>query len=53
MNTISCNHSVAGGRKSVLRISVFTQKVLSKLLYLFNRIKQYVPHDCDNCTAFG
>ncbi len=41
------------GRKLVLRISVFTQKVRSKLLYLFNRIKQYVPHDCGNCTAFG
>ena len=41
------------GRKLVLRISVFTRKVRSKLLYLFNRIKQYVPHDCGNCTAFG
>jgi hypothetical protein len=41
------------GRKLVLRISVFTQKIRSKLLYLFNRIKQYVPHDCGNCTAFG
>jgi hypothetical protein len=41
------------GRKLVLRISVYTQKVRSKLLYLFNRIKQYVPHDCGNCTAFG
>jgi hypothetical protein len=41
------------GRKPVLRISVYTQKVRSKLLYLFNRIKQYVPHDCGNCTAFG
>jgi len=41
------------GRKLVLRISVCTQKVRSKLLYLFNRIKQYVPHDCGNCTAFG
>jgi hypothetical protein len=41
------------GRNLVLRISVFTQKVRSKLLYLFNRIKQYVPHDCSNCTAFG
>jgi len=41
------------GRKPVLRISVYTQKARSKLLYLFNRIKQYVPHDCGNCTAFG
>lgn len=40
-------------RTPVLRISVFTRKVRSKLLYIFNRIKQYVPHDCGNCTAFG
>jgi hypothetical protein len=41
------------GRKLVLRISVFTQKVRSKLLYLFNRIKQYIPPGFGNCTAFG
>jgi len=40
------------GRSSVLRISVFTQKLRSKLLYLFHRIKQYVPPGFDNCTAF-
>lgn len=41
------------GRRPVLRISVFKQKVRSKLLYLFNRIKQYVPLCFDNCNAFG
>jgi hypothetical protein len=41
------------GRKPILRISVFAEKVKSKLLYLFNRIKQYVPHDFGNCNAFG
>jgi hypothetical protein len=41
------------GRMPVLRISVFTQKVRSKLLYLFYRIKQYVPPGFNNCTAFG
>jgi hypothetical protein len=40
------------GRSPVLRISVFSQKVRSKLLYLFHRIKQYVPPAFDNCTAF-
>jgi len=41
------------GRKIVLRISVFTQRIKSKLIYLFHRIKQYVPRDFDNCNAFG
>ena len=41
------------GRSPVLRISVFTQKVRSKLLYLFHRLGQYVPPDNDNCNAFG
>lgn len=41
------------GRSPVLRLSVFTQKRRSKLLYLFYRIKQYVPPGFDNCTAFG
>ena len=41
------------GRRLVLRISVSTQKVRSKLLYLFNRIEQYFPPGLDNCTAFG
>ncbi|HWR57907.1 MAG TPA: IS1380 family transposase [Thermodesulfovibrionales bacterium] len=40
------------GRSPVLRLSVFTQKLRSKLLYLFHRIKQYVPPGFDNCTAF-
>jgi len=42
----------ADGRSPVLRLSVFTQKLRSKLLYLFHRIKQYVPPGFDNCTAF-
>lgn len=41
------------GRRLVLRISIFTQKVRSKLLYLFNRVGQYFPPDNDNCNAFG
>jgi hypothetical protein len=41
------------GRKPVLRISVFKQKMKSKLLYLYNRIRQYFPPVSDNCTAFG
>lgn len=41
------------GRRPVLRISVYTQKVRSKLFYLFNRLKQYFPPDFDNCNAFG
>lgn len=41
------------GRKTILRISVFTQRIKSKLIYLFHRIKQYVPHDFDECNAFG
>ncbi len=43
----------ADGRTPVLRISVFTQKVRSKLLYFFSRIGQYFPPSYDNCTAFG
>ncbi len=43
----------AEGRKAILRISVFTQRIKSKLFYLFSRIKQYVPHDFDICNAFG
>lgn len=41
------------GRKAILRISVIKQKVRSKLLYLYNRIKQYVPACNDICNAFG
>ncbi len=41
------------GKRLVLRISVFTQKVKSKLLYLYNRIKHYSPYGIDNCSAFG
>lgn len=41
------------GRMHILRISAVTKKVKAKLLYLFNQIKQYVPHEFDNCNAFG
>jgi hypothetical protein len=41
------------GRESVLRISVLKQKVRGKLLYLLNKIKQYVPPQNANCNAFG
>lgn len=41
------------GRGEVLRISVVKKGVKAKLLYLFNRIKQYVPNELDNCNAFG
>lgn len=41
------------GKKLILRISVFTQKLQSKLIYLFNRIQQYSPNDNANCSAFG
>ena len=41
------------GRKAILRISVVKQKVRSKLLYLYNRINQYVPACNDICNAFG
>jgi len=41
------------GRMPVLRISVFTHKVRSKLLYLYHRIGQYFPPLYSNCTAFG
>ena len=40
------------GGKSVLRVSVFKQKMESKLLYLYNRIIQYFPPVSDRCTAF-
>jgi hypothetical protein len=38
------------GRRPVLRISAFSMKVKSKMLYLFNRIGQYFPPDKDNCN---
>ena len=41
------------GRMHILRISAVTKKVKAKLLYLFNQIKQYVPHKINNCNAFG
>ncbi len=40
------------GRMPVLRISVKKQKMRAKLLYLFNRIKQYFPYDNRNGNAF-
>jgi len=41
------------GNQLILRISVFTQKVQSKLIYLYNRIQQYSPYDYAKCSAFG
>jgi hypothetical protein len=41
------------GKKLILRISVFTQKLQSKLTYLYNRIQQYSPNGYANCNAFG
>lgn len=41
------------GRKRVLRISLVTKKIKSKLLYLFNQIKRYVPYGFNNCNAVG
>lgn len=41
------------GGEPVLRISTKKQKIRSKLTYLFNRIKQYVPRNITNCNAFG
>jgi hypothetical protein len=41
------------GRKLILRISVFTLKLKSKLIYLYNRIEQYSPNNNANCSAFG
>lgn len=43
----------SGGRRSVLRISVFKKKIKSKLLYLFYRIRSYNPDFFVNCNAFG
>ncbi len=39
------------GRKQILRISIIKQKIRSKLIYLYNRIKQYFPYGDDNCNA--
>lgn len=39
------------GRKQILRISVIKQQMRSKLIYLYNRIKQYFPYSNDNCNA--
>jgi hypothetical protein len=41
------------GRRPVLRISAYSMKIKSKLIYLFAQIKQYVPPDNDTCNAFG
>lgn len=41
------------GKKLILRISVFTQKLQSKLIYLYNRIQQYSPYGYAKCNAFG
>jgi len=41
------------GRSGVLRISVINHALRAKLIYLFNRINQYVPANTANCNAFG
>jgi hypothetical protein len=41
------------GRGQVLRISAVTEEVKTKLLHLFNQIKQYDPFEFNNCNAFG
>jgi len=41
------------GRKLILRISLFSQRIKSKLIYLFNRIFHYFPHGFETCNAFG
>jgi len=41
------------GRDEILRISVITRKIKSKLIYLFNRIERYKPLGETNCNAFG
>jgi hypothetical protein len=41
------------GREEILRISVITSKIKSKLIYLFNRIERYNPLGGINCNAFG
>lgn len=46
-------HLGGDGKKLILRISVFTQKLKSKLIYMYNRIQQYCPYGYAKCTAFG
>jgi hypothetical protein len=41
------------GRKAILRISIFSQRIKSKLIYLFNRIFHYFPHGFETRNAFG
>jgi hypothetical protein len=41
------------GRKLILRISLFSQRIKSKLIYLFNRIFHYFPPGFETCNAFG
>jgi len=41
------------GKRLILRISVFTQKLQSKFIYLYNRIQQYSPQGYAKCSAFG
>jgi len=43
----------ADGKKLILRLSVFTPKLQSKLIYLYNRIQHYCPHEYVKCSAFG
>jgi len=41
------------GKKKILRISVISQEIKSKLIYLFNRIIQCFSDYAGNCNAFG
>lgn len=40
------------GKQEILRISVVKHEIRSKLIYLYNRIKQYFPYGNNNCNAF-
>lgn len=41
------------GKRLILRISAFKQKIKLKLIYLYNRINRYSPYDNGNCNAVG
>ncbi len=43
----------SNGREAVLRISVQSRRIWSKLSSLFARISQYIPEGDLNCTAVG
>lgn len=41
------------GRRQILRLSVIKQTMRLKLIYLYNRTKQYFPFGNNNCNAFA